>query len=87
MQGYIHSSRKSDSVGFITCCSGSCLADFWQFSFDDCDSDLEDKLREKDVTGIPKGACSPTIPPSAIRVSFTSKISGNEMVADNVIEI
>lgn len=86
MQGYIHSSRKSDRKGFITCCSGSCTAKFWKFAFSDCDSGLETKLREKDVTGVPKDECSP-IPPDGIRVSFQSKISGNETVADDVREI
>lgn len=86
MQGYIHSSRKADEVGFITCCSGSCTAEFWEFSFSDCASGLAAKLRAKDCTGIPKGQCSP-IPQGGIRVRFESKISGSQNVADNVREL
>jgi hypothetical protein len=86
MQGYIHSSRKTDRIGFITCCSGSCTAKFWEFSFNDCDSDLETKLLEKDVTGVSKDQCSP-MPQNGIRVRFQSKISGDENVADDVKEI
>ncbi len=80
MQGYIHHSRKADRTGFITCCSGSCLADFFRFSFDDCSNSVVAKL-QKDVTGVPKGDCSLT---NVIKVRFESKISGSELVADDV---
>jgi copper chaperone CopZ len=86
MQGYIHSSRKAESIGFITCCSGSCTAKFWKFSFNDCESSLETKLRQKDVTGVAKDECS-DVPPGAIEVTFDSKISGNQNVADDVREL
>lgn len=86
MQGYIHNSRKADRTGYITCCSGSCTADFWEFSFSDCESALRSKLEQKDVTGVSKGQCSP-IPQDGIRVRFKSKISGDENVADDVREI
>lgn len=83
MQGYIHSSRKADKVGYITCCSGSCTADIWEFSFGDCDDGLRARLTEKDVTGVAKNHCSP-IPPGGIRVKFQSKLGGEENVADDV---
>ncbi|HEX7312615.1 MAG TPA: hypothetical protein VF297_01770 [Pyrinomonadaceae bacterium] len=85
MQGYIHDSDNTQDKGFITCCSGSCLAKFWRFSFSDCDSDLEKRLREKNVTGIPKGQCPP--PSGVIKVSFKSKIVGTTNVADDVSEL
>ena len=87
MQGYIHHSRKAERIGFITCCSGSCTAIIWEFSFSDCESSLETKLREKDVTGVPKEKCSPQIPSGGIRVRFESKISGNQNVADDIREL
>lgn len=85
MQGYIHDSDKAEGKGFITCCSGSCLVKFWKFSFSDCDSDLEERLRAKDVTGVSKGQCPP--PSGVIKVSFKSKIVGTVNVADDVSEM
>jgi hypothetical protein len=85
MQGYIHHSRKIVGAGDITCCSGRCTQTFWSFSFDDCDPALAEKLREKDVTGIPKDRCSPR-PPGCIRVRFESEIRGDGLVAVNIVE-
>jgi hypothetical protein len=85
MQGYIHHSTKAGATGSITCCSGSCTKKFWSFSFNDCDSALKAKLKEKDVTGVAKDQCSP-VPQNAIRVKFDSKISGSVTVATNVRE-
>jgi hypothetical protein len=85
MQGYIHHSSKVSGTGSITCCSGSCTKTFWSFSFDECDSALETRLQQKDVTGVPKDQCAP-IPVNGIRVRFDSGISDTTTVAVNVRE-
>lgn len=81
--GYIHSSKKTSETGVISFCNGAGAGNDVDFAFADCEDALQQKLRQKDVTGIPKGQCS-SLPPRAILVGFDIGAHGE---AINIVEL